>query len=41
MLIDKDKPFRNGLRFESTDKHDDRWYNWRVKTGGLSGIAIL
>ena len=29
MIIDEDKPFRNGLRFKSTDVMDDRWYNWR------------
>ena len=34
MLIDKDQPFRNGLRFKSTDKQDDRWYNWRVQNWG-------
>ena len=34
MIIDKDKPFRRGLRFESTDVMDDRWYNWRVQNWG-------
>ena len=34
MIIDKDKPFRSGLRFESTDVMDDRWYNWRVQNWG-------
>jgi hypothetical protein len=34
MLEDKDKPFRNGLRFKSTDVMDDRWYNWRVHNWG-------
>ena len=34
MLIDEDKPFRNGLRFKSTDVMDDRWYNWRVQNWG-------
>ena len=29
MLIDEKQPFRNGLRFKSTDVMDDRWYNWR------------
>ena len=34
MIIDKDRPFRSGLRFESTDVMDDRWYNWRVQNWG-------
>ena len=34
MLVDEDKPFRNGLRFKSTDVMDDRWYNWRVQNWG-------
>jgi hypothetical protein len=34
MLVDEDKPFRNGLRFKSTDTMDDRWYNWRVQNWG-------
>ena len=34
MIVDKDKPFRSGLRFESTDVMDDRWYNWRVQNWG-------
>ena len=34
MIIDKDQPFRSGLRFESTDVMDDRWYNWRVQNWG-------
>ena len=34
MFEDKDKPFRNGLRFKSTDVMDDRWYNWRVQNWG-------
>ena len=34
MIIDKDRPFRSGLRFESTDIMDDRWYNWRVQNWG-------
>ena len=34
LIIDKDKPFRSGLRFESTDVMDDRWYNWRVQNWG-------
>ena len=34
MIIDKDKPFRSGLRFETTDVMDDRWYNWRVQNWG-------
>ena len=34
MLKDEDKPFRNGLRFKSTDVMDDRWYNWRVQNWG-------
>ena len=34
MFEDKDKPFRNGLRFKSTDVMDDRWYNWRVHNWG-------
>ena len=41
MFVDKDKPFRSGLRFESTDVMDDRWYNWRFKTGELSGMRTL
>ena len=34
MIIDKERPFRSGLRFESTDVMDDRWYNWRVQNWG-------
>ena len=34
MIIDKETPFRSGLRFESTDVMDDRWYNWRVQNWG-------
>ena len=34
MITDNDSPFRNGLRFKSTDKPDDRWYNWRVQNWG-------
>ena len=34
MIIDKERPFRSGLRFESTGVMDDRWYNWRVQNWG-------
>ena len=34
MVINDDKPFLNGLRFKSTDKQDDRWYNWRNQNWG-------
>ena len=27
-IEDKERPFRSGLRFESTDVMDDRWYAW-------------
>ena len=30
----KDKGFGEGLYFASTDKQDDRWYNWRVQNWG-------
>ena len=38
LIIDKDKPFRSGLRFKSTDVMDDRWYNWRVQNLSLIHI---
>ena len=34
MVINEERPFLNGLRFKSTDKQDDRWYNWRVQNWG-------
>ena len=34
MIIDEESPFRNGLRFKSSDKQDDRWYNWRCQNWG-------
>ena len=34
MVINEDRPFLNGLRFKSTDKQDDRWYNWRCQNWG-------
>ena len=34
MVTNEDKPFLNGLRFKSTDRQDDRWYNWRVQNWG-------
>ena len=34
MIIDKETPFRSGLRFKSTNVMDDRWYNWRVQNWG-------
>jgi len=34
MVINEDKPFLNGLRFKSSDKQDDRWYNWRCQNWG-------
>jgi len=34
MIIDENQPFRNGLRFESSNVMDDRWYNWRVQNWG-------
>ena len=32
--VDEKSPFMNGLRFKSTNKQDDRWYNWRVQNWG-------
>ena len=32
--VDEKSPFMNGLRFKSTNKQDDRWYNWRVANWG-------
>ena len=34
MVINEDSPFMNGLRFKSTNKQDDRWYNWRCQNWG-------
>ena len=34
MVINEDRPFLNGLRFKSTDRQDDRWYNWRCQNWG-------
>ena len=34
MVTNDDRPFLNGLRFKSTDRQDDRWYNWRVQNWG-------
>ena len=34
MVINEDKPFLNGLRFKSSDRQDDRWYNWRCQNWG-------
>ena len=34
MVINDDKPFLNGLRFKSSDRQDDRWYNWRCQNWG-------
>ena len=39
MIIDKDKPFRSGLRFESTDAWTTDGTTGEFKTGELSGIA--
>ena len=32
--VDEKSPFMNGLRFKSTNKQDDRWYNWRCQNWG-------
>ena len=37
--VDEKSPFMNGLRFKSTNKQDDRRYNWRVQIGARNGIA--
>ena len=34
MVINEESPFMNGLRFKSTNKQDDRWYNWRCQNWG-------
>ena len=34
IMFEEKQPFRNGLRFKSTDVMDDRWYNWRVHNWG-------
>ena len=31
LITDDECAFRNGLRFLSTDKADDRWYDWRLQ----------
>ena len=34
LVTDDECSFRNGLRFKSTDRQDDRWYAWRNQNWG-------